>query len=229
MVNAELLKLAERFHGHICPFLVLGLRASEIAFEKLGLIKPGVYETISEDIVAIVEANNCFADGVQIATGCTLGNNSLVYIDLGKNAVTILKRYSGKGIRVYIDAERLDKYIPREARELFHKVVIERRGSREEAEKLNEIWREIGLKMATLPEEEFKTTEVEVTEEIERAPIFESIRCSRCGELAMSTRVVYIEGKPYCLTCAGMGTNAVIGRGIVTGVRTPYRISKVEK
>jgi len=35
MVNAELLKLAERFHGHICPFLVLGLRASEIAFENL--------------------------------------------------------------------------------------------------------------------------------------------------------------------------------------------------
>lgn len=224
MVSNELLNLAERFHGHICPFLVLGLRASEIALTRLGLTKPGVHETIGEDVLAIVEANNCFADGVQVATGCTIGNNSLIYIDLGKNAVTVLRRNSRRGIRVYVDSEKIGKYIPREARELFHKVVVERKGSREEAERLNAIWREIGFKMANIPEEEFEITEVEITEELERAPIFESIRCSKCGELAMSTRIIYIEDKPYCLACANTGVNAVIGRGITKDYKTPYRM-----
>ncbi|MEM0110397.1 MAG: FmdE family protein, partial [Desulfurococcus sp.] len=76
MVSKELIEKAKEFHGHICPFVVLGLRASEIAMSRLGVNKAGVMETIREDIVAIVEVNNCFADGVQIATGCTLGNNS---------------------------------------------------------------------------------------------------------------------------------------------------------
>ncbi|MEM4451847.1 MAG: FmdE family protein, partial [Thermosphaera sp.] len=31
--------MAEKIHGHVCPFLVLGLRASEIALSRLGLYK----------------------------------------------------------------------------------------------------------------------------------------------------------------------------------------------
>lgn len=224
MVSDDLLKMAEKFHGHICPFLVLGLRASEIALTRLGLYKPGVYETIGEEILAIVETNNCFTDGVQVATGCTIGNNSLIYFDLGKNAVTILRRGSKRGIRVYVDSEKIREYIPNEARELFRKVVVERRGTRDEAERLGGIWREIGLKMADLPEEKFEVMEVELTEELERAPVFDSVKCSRCGELAMSTRVVYIGHKPYCLACANASVNAVIGRGVVVSASIPYRI-----
>jgi len=85
MVGKELIRKAKEFHGHLCPFLVLGLKASEIAMKRPALIKPGVIETVREDVIAIVEVNNCFADGVQIAAGCTLGNNSLIYIDIGKN------------------------------------------------------------------------------------------------------------------------------------------------
>ena len=215
MVSKELIEKARMFHGHVCPFLVLGLRASEIAMKKLGLKKSGVVETVREDVLAIVEVNNCFADGVQVATGCTFGNNSLVYIDLGKNALTLLKRGEGRGIRVYIDAEELKKkYFSKEVHELFEKVVVRREGSEEEIHKLQELWEEIGYMMAEITEDEFVIHEVEIVREVERAPIFESIRCSRCGELVMSARVVYVDDEPLCLACAGRTLNAVVGRGI---------------
>jgi len=221
MVSQALVERAKEFHGHLCPFLVLGLRASEIALGKLGLKRAGERETVGEEILAIVECNNCFTDGVQVATGCTLGNNSLIYLDTGKNAVTIVRRGDWRGIRVYIDSEKLrGKYFKREATKLFEKVVARREGAAEDHEKLSRLWTEIAREMMNIPESEFKIEEVRV-KEIERAPIFESVRCERCGELVMKTRVEYVEGKPVCLGCLGK-SNAIIGRGIVLNFEYPF-------
>ncbi|MEM0066619.1 MAG: FmdE family protein [Sulfolobales archaeon] len=227
MVSRELIDRAKEFHGHICPFLVLGLRMSEIAMKRLGVARAGVVESIREDLVAIVEANNCLADGVQVATGCTLGNNSLVYLDLGKNSVTLIKRGGRVGIRVYVDADKIrSKYFTEEALALFRKVVVERKGSREEVERLHKMWEELGYRMAEIPEEEFVIQEVEVVEEIERAPIFKSLRCSKCGELVMETRTVEVNGAILCYRCGGVEVSAVIGRGIEKLKTIPYRVTK---
>jgi len=220
MVGRALVEKAKEFHGHICPFLVLGLRASEIALEKLGLARAGERETIGEEILAIVECNNCFTDGVQVATGCTLGNNSLIYLDTGKNAVTIVRRGDWRGARVYFNSEKLrEKYFGKEAINLFEKVVIKREETPEDYEKLSRLWAEIGYRMMNIPEDEFKIEELKV-KEIEKAPIFESIKCERCGELAMKTRIEYVEGKAVCLGCLGK-SNALIGRGIMLGFEYP--------
>jgi formylmethanofuran dehydrogenase subunit E len=147
MVGRALVEKAKEFHGHICPFVVLGLRASEIALEKLGLARADERETIGEEILAIVECNNCFTDGVQVSTGCTLGNNSLIYLDTGKNAVTIVRR----GVRVYVNPEKLgEKYFGKEAINLFEKVVIKREGTPEDYEKLSCLWDEIGYGRARI-------------------------------------------------------------------------------
>ncbi|MDW8103354.1 MAG: FmdE family protein, partial [Anaerolineae bacterium] len=78
--NARVLLLkAGELHGHFCPFLALGVRAGLIAMQALGVQEnPGM-----EDVVAILECNNCFSDGVQVVTGCTFGNNALIYRDVG--------------------------------------------------------------------------------------------------------------------------------------------------
>jgi formylmethanofuran dehydrogenase subunit E len=220
MVNQALVEKAKEFHGHICPFLVLGLRASEIALEKLGLARAGEKETIGEEILAIVECNNCFTDGAQVATGCTLGNNSLIYLDTGKNAVTIVRRGDWRGVRVYVDSEKLsEKYFKKEATDLFEKVVIKREGTPEDYKKLSRLWAEIGRKMMNIPQSEFRIEELNV-KEIERAPIFESIKCEKCGELAMKTRIEYVQGKAVCLGCLGK-SNALIGRGIMPNFEYP--------
>jgi formylmethanofuran dehydrogenase subunit E len=220
MVSEALVKKAGEFHGHICPFLVLGLRASEIALERLGLARAGEKETIGEEILAIVECNNCFTDGVQVATGCTLGNNSLIYLDTGKNAVTIVRRGDWRGVRVYVDSEKLrEKYFKKEATILFEKVVIKREGTLKDHEELSCLWAEIGRNMMNIPESEFKIEELKV-KEIEKAPIFESVKCEKCGELAMKTRIEYVEGKAVCLGCLGK-SNALIGRGIMPNFEYP--------
>jgi len=211
----NVLETAKYFHGHICPFLALGIKASTIAMNKLGIGRLSFDESVEERILAIVECNNCFTDGVQVATGCTLGNNCLIYIDLGKNAVTLVRRSSWEGVRVYIDTEKLrEKYFPKEALDLFERIIARREGNKEDEKALSRIWEELGYKMLEIPDEEFKIETVKVTP-IERAPIFESIRCEFCGELAMATRTIHISGKPYCLKCAGKRYHAVIGRGIV--------------
>ncbi|MEM0361453.1 MAG: FmdE family protein [Sulfolobales archaeon] len=221
MVDQTLIEKARDFHGHLCPFLVLGLRASEIAMRRLGISSAGAVGSIREDLLAIVECNNCFADGVQIATGCTFGNNCLIYLDLGKNALTLVRRGVWRGVRVYVDKERLDaEYFKGEVRELFEKVVVRRAGTDEDVEKLHKVWVEISYAMSNLPEEYFKVEEVGVRE-VERAPIFESVRCESCGELVMKTRASLVGGKAVCLSCQGK-CGAVVGRGIVPHFEIPY-------
>ncbi|ANF22957.1 FmdE family protein [Thermococcus piezophilus] len=208
----EILEIAKEFHGHVCPYLALGIRASLIAMEELGVGRLDHSGSVDESILAMVEINSCFTDGVQVTTGCTLGNNSLIYLDLGKTALTLVKRSAWEGVRVYADAERLRKYYPPGAVELFNKVVKERKGTEEERKRLWELWEEIAKTMLYLPREEFKIERVKVPP-IEQAPIVESIRCSRCGELVMGNKVVYINDEPFCFRCAGETYRAVIGGG----------------
>ena len=90
-----LLRHAETIHGHRCPFLALGVKAGQYAMAYLDQENTGM-----EEVVAIVECNNCFTDGIQVVTGCTFGNNALIYKDLGKTAVTVALRGSGRGVRL---------------------------------------------------------------------------------------------------------------------------------
>jgi formylmethanofuran dehydrogenase subunit E len=210
-----ILGIVREFHGHICPYVALGVKASVVTMDELGVKRLSFDESVQERILAIVECNNCFIDGVQVTTGCTLGNNSLIYFDLGKNALTLVKRGTWEGIRIYIDSERLrDKYFPKEALELFEKVVVQRSGTSQEIIMLSKLWEEIGYKMLEFPKEKFKIEHVQVPS-IEQAPIFGSTRCSLCGELVMETRIVYIDKKPYCLKCAPEKYHALTGEGIV--------------
>jgi len=68
----------------------------------------------------------------------------------------------------------------------------------------------------------FEVEEVEV-EPIERAPMFESVRCAKCGELVMAPKAVRIGDVYLCSACTGLEIPAVIGRGIV---RTRYPVKR---
>ena len=57
-----LLRHAETMHGHRCPFLALGVKAGQYAMTFLDQENTGM-----EEVVAIVECNNCFTDGIQVA------------------------------------------------------------------------------------------------------------------------------------------------------------------
>ena len=72
----SLIEKAAEFHGHLGPFLVLGLRMGLFALKELGA-KPGdrrLHAAVTlEDKVPF----SCMLDGVQMSTKCTIGNKRL--------------------------------------------------------------------------------------------------------------------------------------------------------
>ena len=90
-----LLHLTALIHGHHCVGSAMGVIAAHYAMKALD-----VKENIGmEHVIAIVETNSCFSDGIQMITGCSFGNNSLVYRDYGKTAFSLIKR-NGEGVRL---------------------------------------------------------------------------------------------------------------------------------
>ena len=207
-----LLMKAGELHGHFCPYLALGVRAGCIALKALGVERT----TGMEKVVAIVETNNCFSDGVQMVTGCTFGNNALIYRDLGKTAVTVAKR-DGTAVRVALKAEYADAFGSRypEAHALFEKIVVNREeATRAEHEKLMRLWAESSFEQLELPKEEVFNVEHTKIEVPPFAPMFASVRCSVCGENVMETRARVKDGKPICLECAAAERYMLDGAGI---------------
>jgi len=55
----ELLNQIQAFHGHLCPGLVMGIRAAEIALQEIGA------HSADEEVVAVVETDMCAIDAIQ--------------------------------------------------------------------------------------------------------------------------------------------------------------------
>jgi formylmethanofuran dehydrogenase subunit E len=210
-----LLNRAAEIHGHYCPGLALGVKAAYIACKRLGI----VHSDGMEEIMAVVECNNCFVDGIQAISGCTLGNNALIYKDLGKTAVTFYRRGEKTGLRLVANgaSSRKDKddQPEKETRNLFDKAVKKREElTPEESKRFKELWGESTYRVLERPEDEiFKIETIDVPQ-IEYAPMFNSIQCSRCGEKVMETRIRMKNNEPVCIACAGDDYWIVAGRGI---------------
>ena len=81
------LEKAIQFHGHICPGLLMGVRAAELALEYLQ-----VDLDQDDDLAAIVETNFCGVDAIQAILGCTFGKGNLYFRDYGNIVSTIFSR-----------------------------------------------------------------------------------------------------------------------------------------
>jgi formylmethanofuran dehydrogenase subunit E len=153
-----------------------------------------------------------------MATGCSLGNNALIYKDLGKTAVTIISRKTGGAVRIALKSHQWDREDgserDKEAAELFRRIVKERENDPEAAKRMNELFREKSFETVQMSEEElFDITDVPPTLP-EYAPIVDSETCEVCGEEFMGTKKAENQDSPMCLSCAGADCMAVLGRGI---------------
>jgi formylmethanofuran dehydrogenase subunit E len=184
---------ARRFHGHLCPGLATGARVAEIALREIG---PHAED---EEVVAIVETDNCAVDGIQYFTGCTFGKGNLIHRDYGKNAFTFIRRSDGRAIRI---TPRLDAWGPPDAeREALLKRVREGLASEEEQQRAEQLRQERLEAILTRPAEElFNVRPVEIAMP-ERARLYESMICAGCGETVMETRIRFLWGQPYCIPC----------------------------
>ncbi len=207
-----LLRKAGELHGHFCPFLALGVKASVLALKELGTSTEG----IGEELVAIVEVNNCFVDGIQMVTGCSFGNNSLIYKDFGKNAFTLAKR-GGRAIRMSVLPGYPQKMAQKisGAQEMFERFIQRREiGTPEEMARFKEVWQMLSFMQLQVPtQEQFKIEHTSVSLP-DQAPIFQSVACSVCGESVMETRIRVMDGKPMCIPCSNRDYFVLEGGGM---------------
>jgi formylmethanofuran dehydrogenase subunit E len=204
----KLLRLTGLLHGHFCPGSAMGVKAAARAVRELKARSTGM-----EEVVAIVETNSCFADGIQVVTGCSLGNNGLIYRDFGKTALTLAYR-SGEGVRLAaIPGAGPMKDNP-EAAALFKKVVTDRRGTPEDDETLRKMWIKLAFDLLDIPDEELFTISRVTAAIPPYAPIHGSAICADCGESIMEPRARVRDGKPVCLDCAGHPYYELTGAGM---------------
>jgi len=207
-----LLRHAATMHGHICPGLTLGVKAGQYAMAYLAQESTGM-----EEVVAIVECNNCFTDGIQVVTGCTFGNNALIYKDLGKTAVTVARRQDGAAVRLVVHPDSRERMFARypAAGPLFEKVVVQRQGDPEERHRFHHLWEAVARR--ELEEVDLGEQFVIETLTIQMpayARIFATEVCARCGEGVMEPRIRVQGGQKVCLACAGEEYYSLTGQGI---------------
>ncbi len=97
----EYLHLVKSFHGTLAPGLLIGGFIVDLAMKHL---------PEGEFFDAVCETPVCLPDAVQILTPCTIGNGWLSVVPFGKFAVTLYEKYSGRGVRVYLDTKKLEAW-----------------------------------------------------------------------------------------------------------------------
>ena len=201
---------AAQIHGHFCPGLAMGVMMACKAMQIIRAKSDGM-----EDLLAIVETNNCVSDGMQFVTGCTFGNNALIFKDYGKTAFTLTKR-DGNGIRISTRPE--SKAYMRQAHPQFStsykEVVAEQDHSDEEITRFKTLGIEKAFATLALDFDSLFNIEEVKTDVPPYAPSHKSIICENCGEEVMSTRIVNKHEKSLCIPCAGEKGRMLTGNGI---------------
>jgi formylmethanofuran dehydrogenase subunit E len=199
MKDKKILKDAFQFHGHVCWASAAGVRAGIAALRELGANRTG----ISGELHCVLEIGDnhgaqCFADGVQYATGCTLGKGNIEKAGWGKLALTLIDKKSEKAVRVSYKPGR-------------HKMIAESAFMRK---------RGMGIPPTEIPEEEawemanilWEAPEDEVLSigKVESydwgddfGEVLGLIPCDNCGELVSKMYLRVVGQKHMCIPCSG--------------------------
>ena len=183
---AELTELLEQtiaMHHHLCPRQVLGVRMGMLAAKLLDLELPQT----DKRLFTFVETDGCFADGLAVATGCTLGHRTLRLMDYGKVAATFVDTQTNKAIRIYPHPAS------REAAANWHPEAASHWQAMLEAYQV--------LPIETL----FCWDPVELTLDLtalisKHGP---RVNCAICGEEILNERELMIDGQFVCRSCSG--------------------------
>jgi formylmethanofuran dehydrogenase subunit E len=138
-------------------------------------------------LLVILETDGCFADGIEAATGCSVGHRTLRVEDYGKIAATFVDVILGKAVRITpaLDIrERAAAYAPVEKRHYFAQLTA----------------------YQVMPDEELLSIqEVSLSLPVEALVSRPGMRvnCASCGEEIINGREVKLKGTILCQACAG--------------------------
>lgn len=180
----EIVELAGKLHGHVAPGIALGVRMAALALNKLGTTRG------SKKLVAVSETGRCLADGMQAASGATLGHGNAFVENYGKLALTIGRVDTALGYRIALRREACRHS------HLMEKWML-RRGKLTKPEE-----HELAEELLGLEEEylEISPVGLKLDSFFENSAI---VRCSACGELVPESLVTGGNGSKVCKSCAG--------------------------
>ncbi len=182
------------FHGHVCPGIVVGCRASALVLELLG--RPGQF--LADSHFAVVENDVCGVDGVQYVTGCTLGNDSLIIENQGKFAFAWVNKQSGEGYRILM---KVPLWKSNEPLELHHKVK-NGNATAEEKQSFIKVREQRGRELLAIPDTELFEVQ-KINRKIPGKPrLHPFVECTRCNEPLMQPWARMIDNKIVCPKCA---------------------------
>jgi formylmethanofuran dehydrogenase subunit E len=176
----------------------MGVIAGHYAMKKMNIKE----STGMEHLIAIVETNSCFSDGVQLVTGCSFGNNGLIYRDIGKTAFSLVKR-NGEGIRLSVRPDLGDLLKDDRPETLsFSKLVNERKATPQEEARIMELNKEHCYSILEIPAEQIFKIEKVKMKLPSYSKLMESLACPICGEKFMETKAVKKDSENICASCA---------------------------
>jgi formylmethanofuran dehydrogenase subunit E len=178
-----LLKRSASRHKKLCPRQVLGVRMGLYGADLLDILVPD----LDKRLFVIVEMNGCFADGVEVATGCKIGKRTLQVEDLGKVAATFVDLWCERVFRISIKGDvRLRAFDYVDAAHNRYEAQLE------------------GYQK--MPEEVlFRVQEVHLKRSIQEISgrAGRRVVCDRCGEEVMNGREIVSDGDVLCKSCRG--------------------------
>src|SRR5258708_14300101 len=143
----------------------------------------------SKRLSAFVETNGCFADGLTVATGCSLGHRTLYLMDNGKVATTLVDTQTGRAIRIAPHPE---------CRNRAMRIVTDASNHWDAYLRGYQSLEDDALLVAQPVELNFSLDKL-----ISQAG--RRVQCDVCGEEILNEREVERDGMVLCRTCAGDG------------------------
>lgn len=191
-IAPEIINQTIEFHGHSCPGLAIGIRASELAMRELG-------DPQKINMVAISETDMCGVDAIQFITGCTYGKGNFLHRDYGKMAFSFYDRTTGNGIRAVLNTDARNGLFT-QYRELTNK---EAAGKASDDDKLAITDLRAKLQQHLLQIELEDLFDVTPTQSGPPRParVLESLVCANCGESTMESRTRRLGGDTLCIPC----------------------------
>ncbi len=170
------------FHSFSAPGLLIGVFMTDYALELLKA-------TPDETLYGVSETHKCAPDALQTIAHCTIGNNRLRVIPIGRFAITLNRKSwdpETKGVRVFVDLDKLKKY-PLIYAWFTNDPSFDHHG--DSLPLLEEI--------LTAGRTILSFEEVIVTTEAKKK--WKSVICTQCGE----TIPDYLASGDLCMSCAG--------------------------
>ena len=191
----DILEVGLAFHGHKCPAMPLGLRASVAAMNVLGVerSKDKELHVISE--TGKGHAAGCFLDGIMAATGCTYGKSNIEKRYYNKMAFTLIDIRGKRSVRVSLKPEFF-------ARMLKSPFVEQRKQGIPPQAIAPEVADPLVEKVMSMPEETFLDIgPITACEFARNAGVFDAESCSKCGEMVFVDKLLDTEAGRICLGC----------------------------